>query len=175
MGGSLLSALRFSSVDRAFLRDLSSIGWFASCGRPSLLGLPFVAQPVYSWHEAVAACQSEESRSANLEPRNKLSSFLHAKYPRRFQRWNDITDEIKRTCITPLVSQVWQPFADAHGLPGPFVDCVAWQVLASAMENEYRQCDGLPFHFLHLLEVYRKGHFPCGWVGRWPEGKLLIF
>jgi hypothetical protein len=175
MGRSLLSALRFGSVDRAFLRDLSSISWFASCGQPAILGLSFVAQPVYSWQEAVAACQSEESRSANLEPRNELSSFLHAKYPRRFQHWNELTDEIKRTYITPLVSQVWQPFAGARGLPASFVDCVAWQVLAGAMENEYRQCEGLPIHFSHLLHIYRQGHFPCGWIGRWPEGKLLVF
>jgi hypothetical protein len=174
MGRSLLSAFRFSSVDRAFLQNVSSIGWFRLCGQPPALTLPFVVQPVHSWHEAVAACQSEEGRSANLEARNELSSFLHEKHPRRFQRWNDLADDIKRACIAPLASEVWQPFAQRNNLPAAFVDCVSWQVLAAAVENEYRECQGLPMYFSHLLQVYRHGHFPCGWIGRWPQGKLLV-
>ncbi len=37
---------------------------------------------------------------------------------------------------------------------------------------EYRI--GSPGFFMRLLEVYRKGHWPCGWIGEFPDGKLAV-
>jgi hypothetical protein len=31
------------------------------------------------------------------------------------------------------------------------------------------------FFFLELLTIYQAGHFPCGWQGEWPKGKLLLY
>jgi hypothetical protein len=43
------------------------------------------------------------------------------------------------------------------------------------MENSYLQSGHSAFFFLELLTVYESGHFPCGWQGEWPQGKLLVY
>ena len=111
-----------------------------------------------------------------LEARNAMTRFLHAHYRRRRdQQWNEITKLAKDLCVLPLARDVWKPFAEARSLGKSVVDSTSWNVLAAIMEHEYRDCAGLPVFFSHLLEVYRSGHFPCGWVGTWPAGKLLYY
>jgi hypothetical protein len=171
----LQSWLGLRKVDQSFLASVRSIDWFAKTGRPAEFDIPLAAQPLYSWSEAMAAGAAEERAQTTLEARNRLSSYLHANHYREFQRWNDITDEVKRSCITPLTSQVWRPFANANNLGETLIHSTQWNVLAAVMEHEYAYCNGHPVFFEHLLEVYRSGHFPCGWAGSWPEGKLLYF
>jgi hypothetical protein len=43
------------------------------------------------------------------------------------------------------------------------------------MENAYLGSGHSCFFFLELLTVYEAGHFPCGWVGDWPRGKLVVY
>lgn len=36
--------------------------------------------------------------------------------------------------------------------------------------------DIVPFDiFRQMWKWYRKGHWPCGWEGNWPDGKLIVF
>ena len=70
---------------------------------------------------------------------------------------------------------IWRPFAERQGLGKAFTDAVSWDVLAAVMEHAYRDCSGRPTLFLQLLQVYRAGHFPCGWSGDWPDGMLLVW
>lgn len=162
-------------MDESFAASLRSLPWFERCGETAAFDVPFPSEPVYSWAAAMAACDSPAQEHASLEARNRLTSFLAARFPERDRRWNEITSEVKRGCITPLAEQVWKPFAQSHALGGSFLAAVEWQVLGALMEHEYRDCKGLPRFFSHLLEVYRDGHVPCGWVGQWPAGKLLFF
>ncbi len=32
-----------------------------------------------------------------------------------------------------------------------------------------------PYFYNELLEIYKAGHFPCGWRGSYPEGTILIY
>jgi hypothetical protein len=43
------------------------------------------------------------------------------------------------------------------------------------MANAYLPSGHKCFYFLELFEVYEAGHFPCGWKGEWPAGKLVVF
>ena len=43
------------------------------------------------------------------------------------------------------------------------------------MENSYLSSGHRCFFFLELLMVYEAGHFPCGWRGDWPDGKLIVY
>jgi hypothetical protein len=118
-------------------------------------------------------CRSEESTNALHEASNALSSYLHAHHHRRFQSWNAIVDEAKLRCITPLERNVWLPFAQGRSLDEVFLHSVRWNVLGAVLEHEFRDCHGVPAFSMHLLSVFRHGHFPCGWVGAWPSGKLV--
>ena len=171
----LLRLLLGQPIDRRFLDAICAIRWFERCGYPAEFDVPLVVQPVWSWDEAMNACADEEREQTTLVARNAMTSFLHAHYRGRHQRWNEVTKHAKDLCVEPLKRSVWNPFAEARSLARTFVDSTSWNVLAAIMEHEYRECAGLPIFFSHLLEVYRAGHFPCGWVGTWPAGKLLYY
>lgn len=161
-------------MDEAFAADVETIRWFSAVGEPlPLFSIPALA--VASKDDALARCSDPAWEDVTLEARNRLTVFLSMHYRDRESEWNEITDAAKSRIVTPLVNRVWKPFADQHRLGRVFVDCVSWDVLAAIMEHEYRDCTGRPFFFLHLLDVYRAGHFPCGWSGEWPEGKLLAW
>ena len=82
---------------------------------------------------------------------------------------------IKRRIIEPLIKQKISPYQIANNLDIDLVHSVQWDVLGALMENSYINCDHKSFFFLELLMVYEAGHFPCGWQGKWPEGKLVIY
>jgi hypothetical protein len=63
---------------------------------------------------------------------------------------------------------------DANGLDKVFVDSVLWDLLGAIMEFYYGQCKNRPEFFLDLLKIYESGNFPCGWIGEWPNGKLIV-
>jgi hypothetical protein len=161
------------AVDLHFLASIDSVPWFSRCGAATDFDIPVLAQSVGSWDEAMEACKSEESAEAFHEARNALSSYLHVHHNRRFQSWNEIVVEAKQRCIGPLERSVWQPFARERSLDEIFVHRVRWNVLGAVIEHEYQDCQGAPVFAMHLLNVFRHGHFPCGWLGAWPTGNLL--
>ena len=162
-------------MDEAFARNLEAIDWFRSCGQTPAGDLPFAATPVASWDEAIERCSDLSWENTTLEARNELTAFLSVHSRREDQNWNVITEAAKARVITPLAERVWQPFATRVGLGKVFVDCVSWDVLAAVMEHEYRACTGRPEWFQQLLRVYQAGHFPCGWSGEWPSGRLWVW
>lgn len=171
-------------LDAKFLAAVEAIPWFAACGSPIEVDSPFAVQPVASWADAEAACLVQAWEDATLETRNELTAFLQQHEPtglsrlwrRGFKDWNEVTVEAKQRCVTPLTERVWLPFVREHGLSVKLVHSLQWNVLAAIMEHEYAHLDDRPTFFLHLLELYRAGHFPCGWSGgTYPSGKLLVF
>ncbi|HKD26343.1 MAG TPA: hypothetical protein VKC66_10620 [Xanthobacteraceae bacterium] len=55
------------------------------------------------------------------------------------------------------------------------MDSTTWDVLGALMENSYLSSRHQAYFFLELLWVYEAGHFPCGWLGDWPDGKLVVY
>jgi hypothetical protein len=176
MRNSLFSWLhRRSGIDSEFLDSIHAIDWFSNCGSTTDIDLPLPCQQVNSWQEAMQVCDSQSSSDAMLSARNDLTAYLSQNYAKQFQRWNELTDKAKEECVELLVQRVWTPFSMSHSLGKSFVTATSWNVLAAIMEREYRDCKGTPAFFLHVLEIYRCGHFPCGWIGTWPSGKLLYY
>ncbi len=46
--------------------------------------------------------------------------------------------------------------------------------LSAYLESKFKENVTDPF-YTRSLEWYFKGHFPCGWEGNYPDGKLIIF
>ena len=81
----------------------------------------------------------------------------------------------KTDCIDLLSENVWEPYQRCHDLGIAVVHSTRWDVLSALMENAYLESGHRCFFFLELLSVYEAGHFPCGWLGEWPEGKLIVY
>jgi hypothetical protein len=174
----MLRALRIklglSTIDHGFCDSVRDIPWFSRCGQAPTLDIPLPVQPIHAWSEAVASLSSPHWENTTIDARNSFTAFLHKRFNRQFQLWNMIAEEVRRQYVEPLSVEIWQPFAMSRSVSDALVHSIRWTIVAALMEHEYRDCRGAPKFFLHLLDVYRGGHIPCGWEGSWPNGKLLV-
>jgi hypothetical protein len=158
-----------------FIDTLFSTRWLSACGTALVEPSPFALVQVSSWNEAEASCSTIDWENTTLEARNDLGTFLQLKNMNRFSEWNEITKKAKAEIVFPLTEKVWSPYLAREGLGKEVLDCIQWDVLAACMEDAYRDFVGLPHFFADLLAIYRAGHFPCGWSGAYPNGKLIVW
>jgi len=81
----------------------------------------------------------------------------------------------KAAVLDSLTLEKWVPYQEEHSLDVAVVYSAEWNILAALMENSYLESGHQCFFFLELLWVYEAGHFPCGWRGKWPQGKLVVY
>ena len=73
-----------------------------------------------------------------------------------------------------LVREKTKRVIEENDLPKVFLDTVDWDILHLCMEAEYADVYP-PGFFASQAFWYVKGHFPCGWKGEFPKGKLVIY
>lgn len=154
---------------RATLAQLEGAEWFRSVGRKDT----DAAIVLSSWEDAIVSCASLEWENLLLEATNQYREKLASRSTERFQGWNSITKELKAVTV-PLVTRKVEQVVKDNGLPKVFEDTVQWDVLGVAMEAEYADVYP-PGFYASQAYWYTKGHFPCGWQGSFPDGKLIIY
>lgn len=150
---------------------LNSIDWFANVGKPLLAPPPKVVT-VSSWHEAIDRCSTLEWENIRIEATNALMIHLRTVCQDVLRHWNDVVRGFRLE-----LAASWERLRDkveCLGLPEIVEHCVQWDTLYVAA-CEYYACWNPPCFFEELLPLYCSGHFPCGWVGDWPEGSLQFF
>jgi len=160
-------------------RDLTdtirNVPWFQTCGEGLKIRLSMPVEGVSSWPAAVKAIKRRDTGDARLEAHNQLTEWLDRHAKEDFQKWNSITAKLKARIIEPFVSKPIKLFIEQHHLPIDVLHSVRWDILAALMENHYLPKGHTNLFFLELLTIYQEGHYPCGWVGDWPRGTLLVY
>jgi hypothetical protein len=132
-----------------------------------------VADVLSSWPEAVESCSSPEWEDLCLEAANQYRERLTERSLARFAKWNDIVLAIK-PLSQALVREKTKDVIARNNLPKVFLQTVDWDILHLCMEAEYADVFPPGFYASHAY-WYVKGHFPCGWRGAFPQGKLVIY
>jgi hypothetical protein len=153
----------------ATLEKLEKANWFACVGVEDTTA----AIVLSSWKEAIEHCGSIEWENLCLEAVNQYRERLVERSKERFNMWNEIAIELKKTSV-PLVRRKIEAVVREHGLPKLLEDTVQWDILHVCMEAEYADIYQ-PGYYASQGYWYVKGHFPCGWKGDFPEGKLIIY
>jgi len=152
------------------LKTLEKANWFARVGlRDNTEGVTVLA----SWQEAIEHFGSDEAEDLCLDAANQYCERLIEIAPERFNQWNDIVRQLKPITM-PLVCQKIEAVVQEQRLPRVFESTVQWDILHVFMEAEY--ADVCPSgYYASLAHWYVQGHFPCGWEGEFPIGKLIIY
>ena len=162
-------------MDEAFAASIDAIDWFGSCEEVWGGELPIPSSAVPTLLDAGNACADPAWEELTDAAAGRLGDHVAAHCPVEYRNWNPLVRAVKERLTIPLAESVWRPFAEWYGFDQRFVLGVQWNVLHAVLEYEYRGCAGRPEFFLHLLDVYRAGHIPCGWAGEWPAGCLLVW
>lgn len=153
----------------ATLEELKRQEWFRSVG---VLDTS-TAEVVASWPEAIERCGSPEWQELTLEAANRFTERLFEKSRERFQQWNDTVLAV-RPITRALVAEKTRKVIEENDLPVVFLKSVNWDILHLCMEAEYADVHP-PGFFASQSYWYANGHFPCGWSGVFPNGKLIVF
>jgi hypothetical protein len=153
----------------ATLDRLEKAAWFSCVGLQDTTA----AIVLLSWVEAIEHCGSINWRNLLLEAANQYCERLVERSTERFEKWNEIVAQVKKV-IVPFVSRKMDKVIREQKLPKVFEDVVRWDMIHICMEAEY--ADVYPPGFYASQGYwYVKGHFPCGWQGKFPAGKLIIY
>jgi hypothetical protein len=157
----------------ATLEKLEQAEWFANVG--TYAGIEDRSKIVLlsSWQEAIQHCSSVEWENLGLEAANQYRERLLERSKDRYNIWNEIVEQLKPTTI-PFVKRKIEAVVRVHNLPQVFEDTVQWDILHVCMEAEYADVYH-PGYYASQAYWYVKGHFPCGWDGDFPQGKLIIY
>ncbi|MGE7942879.1 hypothetical protein ACQKNB_12405 [Lysinibacillus xylanilyticus] len=148
------------------------IKFFSKCGETSIINTHFNYKFAKNWNEVEKNC-NDKWDNIKLKARNKITSSLHENWREQYREWNNITDEANLFLNEDVLPRLFQYLKD-NGLNENIYESIEWDLLSSMMEYSYSPYTGVGF-YTELLKIYESGHIPCGWIGKWPEGKMLIF
>jgi hypothetical protein len=160
-------------VTKKIIHEISSVEWFHAVGMV-FEDLP-EALVVENWGQAVHYARSRKW----VHIRNITTEYfwvsIGAISPARADEWNSLFDELA-PIVKNLVAEKTARIVKEQSLPDIFVSHVEWDIRNAFIEAEYLDMIAPGFYMNYIINVYHKGHFPCGWIGKEPpEGKPIIF
>jgi len=151
------------------LDRLEKAAWFSRVGMKE----GYSAAVVSSWPEAIECCRAPEWEDLQLECLNQFRELIAERSKERLNQWNGILAKVKKL-TEPLVDRKISRVVRDNNLPKFFAIQVKWDILLLCMESEYADiCP--PSLFTRLAYWYIGGHFPCGWWGAYPDGKVVVY
>ena len=91
----------------------------------------------------------------------------------RYVQWNAVVNELKKTTV-PFVQKKIEAVVRQNNLPKIFENFVQGDIIGVCLEAEYADVYP-PGFYADQAHWYVRGHFPCGWQGQFPQGKLIIY
>jgi hypothetical protein len=157
----------------ATVEKLEKAVWFANVG--TYVGVEDRSKFILlsSWQEAIDHCSSVEWENLGLEAANQYRERLLERSKERYNQWNEIVAQLKPV-TEPFVRRKIEAVMRENNLPKVFEDTVQWDILHVRMEAEYADIYQPGYHASQAY-WYVKGHFPCGWEGEFPKGKLIVY
>ncbi len=125
-----------------------------------------------SWEEAVETIA--ESEGFFVRRRNDLTSFLFEHALRRYKEWNHIAALVESETRTEVnrridcLTEIDEEHKDAIRAR------TYWSISNACMEVEYGDILEPGFYF-SLVQGFCDGHFPCGYVGDFPNGSAVLY
>jgi hypothetical protein len=152
------------------LTSFRDTDWFANCGRRKR-GIK--ARWVHSWGDAWKVTQAMNWPLALVMVSDNLLISLSMQDARIVPKWERFKKAI-RPVLEPLVKDKTKDPVAKHQLPVEFVRTVHCMIENALAEVEFADM-GASFVFCELARHYEEGHYPCGWDGDYPSGKVVLF
>ncbi|WP_127545936.1 MULTISPECIES: hypothetical protein [Paenibacillus] len=162
-------------INQEIIKMLYQIQWFSKCGIRDYQSDTVIY--TNSWVEASEHYNSREWEETTLKARNQLTLYLHNNFSKEYLHWNAIVKEAK-IIINTMLSEQLDRTRNEFQLEDVFSECVRWDILNIIMEYSYlskMRKKYNRFYSEQIIYIYSIGHLPCGWEGKWPSGKLVIF
>ena len=154
---------------KAVFDEMDRVEWFGKVGSEDIDHVKYA----HSWEEALRLAVSVEWENTGIAASNALHGQLLSRAPKRLLQWNKIVRLLKKFTIPWVKTKIAMVVEEIHP-PKDFESAVQWDILGVGIEAEYSNIVP-PGFYTCLKKVYMAGHFPCGWEGKSPSGRLIIW
>lgn len=159
-----------SRETQRLIERLTESQWFSSAGQ----AVPSTGiVQVDSWGAAATFAMQKKWEKIHLDLFNDLASAVLEHYGEEHYPLDDVGD-----VVWALVAPVVERQIEAAGIPPHLLEIVrvhtTSDVVLACLECEFRSIASIGL-FASLANWYLQGHFPCGWQGKYPKGKLVVF
>lgn len=163
-------------IDNEILSIINDIPWFENCGNRTEISLNYKYKFVTE-KEMIRSLSGTKWENLELDEFNKLYDWFRTSSI--CLAWNRSVDEIKKDEMPKFDLLVKDKIKKIFGNEQKLVlDSFHWDLLMIIMKltiSKRFSSNDEPYFYNELLEIYKSGHFPCGWRGHYPEGTVLIY
>lgn len=153
---------------------LLNCDWLKYCGTMDKCTYNFDVYVLETQKQALKVIRSIAWENTCLDAQGDLSGYLHLHHNREYNEyWNEEVTIIKENFLPPILEKVKRTIEEKN-YSLDIIEDIEYNVLIIMMSNFYSEFYESVF-FKNMLEVYLSGHLPCGWMGKYPNGKFMIF
>lgn len=156
-------------ISKLATERLLNINWLSGVGNKISVSDVILAM---SLNEAENYLSDPEWENVTLEESNEISGYLATKHTTIFQGWNDVAKEAKLFFTNDIKPKIPHLNSFDNTL---LHQCIEWDVIHYLIEDFYSEKLKAPLFFNKLVSIYESGHIPCGLVGSWPKGQLVVY
>lgn len=150
-------------------KEIEKVKWFSKCGKSETEDIGFKYLIADSWKDALELNFEDKWVDICIDENANLIKITGDEID--FDENYDLYLTFFTNRILPLI----QEYTVINKIDFSISSNVRAVVINSLLENMYKDKYDLSMIFTKLLNVYKKGHFPCGWDGNYPDGNLVIY
>ena len=186
-----------SEINKKICKELLKCNWLENCGtnnfndyiveekyenfdnlyiRNSTMKNDISIYLIKDKKEVIKCISSIKWENLCLDIRGKLSTFLAVNKDitlGKFNKWNNYVDKIKIDYLDNIEGKILSAVKLKNYPDDVFYD-IRSNILLMFMYNIYSEFYYDDF-FENILHVYLSGHLVCGWYGKYPKGKLMVY
>ena len=155
-----------------FINKINNCNFFARCGQ--IDKFEFEVEYIKSSKEVKKHINSLKWENTCLEAAGDFTVFMCIHHKEIYNNdWNNLVCFVKSEYIEKLSDKVKKMWIDEETSEDIGIDVSSNMIDLFMLDycTEYYKSE---FH-TQLLEIYLSGHIACGWKGRYPQGKFLVY
>lgn len=127
---------------------------------------------IRNWNEVIPRLQGIEWENYQIDQSNEFGLKIQAISVDLYNRWNEVSDKYF-VQIKPHIMDCFTKL-NLPDIEKEVTSSAKWD-LGHALIEQFYSVHVSPGFFTNLAEWYIKGHYPCGWIGIYPEGKCIVY
>lgn len=161
-------------INEILYKSLINCNWFQSSGSMDNISYNFDRQIVTSRKQLIKNIQSLSWENICQDAQGDLMEYLGTYYTEEFDNyWNKNVIYIKKNYLPTILDNINGAIKDKDFSP-EIIYSISHNILMIIISDYYSGYYESVF-FKNLLEIYLSGHIPCGWKGKYPEGRIMVY
>lgn len=159
-------------IRKEFIDKMLDCPWLQSCGNKDKLELD--VEYLNSWKEAEKKISYSKWENLCIDRHGDLTVFLCLNHGEEYNKyWNEKVGIIKENYISIIEDKI-NPILLGNILSNKILNNMKWNILSLFMLEFYSEFYTSEF-YEDMLKIYLAGHLPCGWSGKYPKGKFIVY